>query len=77
MIRIFWPANHTSGTSWDTVAQLCYREDWDRRMVAVSDGHPPLQTWEEQAAKAMRSIRQDCRPSHSKDGFLLGTTRAA
>ena len=70
VMRIYWLANHTAGASWDTVAQLCYREDWDRRMAAVTDGYTPLQTWDDKVATAMRSIHQD---KHlSKEGVPLG-----
>ena len=35
---IFWLANHATGFSWDTVAQLCFREAHDCDMMAVHDG---------------------------------------
>ncbi len=69
-MRVYWLANHTAGASWDTVAQLCYCEDWDLRMAAVTDSYTPLQTWDDKVATAMRSIHQD---KHlSKDGVPLG-----
>jgi hypothetical protein len=69
-MRVYWLANHTAGASWDTVAQLCFREEWDRRMAAVTDGYTPLQSWDDKVAAAMRAIKQD---RHlTKDGVPIG-----
>ena len=70
MMRIYWLANHTTGASWDTVAQLLFREDWDRRMASVTDGYTPIQSWDEKVATAMRVCKQD---RHlSKEGTPFG-----
>jgi hypothetical protein len=70
VMHIYWLANHTAGASWDTVAQLVFREEYDRRMVAVTDGYTPLVSWEEKVAAAMLAIKQD---HHlTKDGVPLG-----
>jgi hypothetical protein len=58
-VRVYWLTNHTAGASWDTVDLLCLREEWDRRMAAVTDGYTPLQSWDNRVAAAMRAIRQD------------------
>ena len=41
MMRIYVLTHHTMGAGWDTVAQLCFREEWDRKMLAVQDGFTP------------------------------------
>jgi hypothetical protein len=70
MIRIYVLAHHTTGACWDTVAQLCFREEWDHKMLAVQDGFTPLKTWEEKVTAAMRLNKQD---KHlSKEGVPLG-----
>jgi len=70
MMCIYVLAHHTTGAGWDTVAQLCYREEWDRKMLAVQDGFVPLRTWEEKVTAAMLWCKQD---KHlSKDGVPLG-----
>jgi hypothetical protein len=69
-MRVYWLANHTAGASWDTVVQLCFREEWDRRMAAVTDGYTPLLSWDDKVASAMRAIKQD---RHiTKDGVPIG-----
>ena len=43
-MHIYVPAHHTTGASWDTVAQLCFREERDRKMLVVQDCSIPLKT---------------------------------
>jgi uncharacterized membrane protein YgcG len=70
MMRIHILAHHTTGASWDTVAQVCFREQWDREMVKVADGFKPLPTWEERVTSAMRACKQD---KHlTKEGVPIG-----
>lgn len=70
MMRIHILAHHTSGASWDTVAQVCFREQWDREMIKVADGFKPLPSWEERVANAMRACKQD---KHlTKEGVPVG-----
>jgi len=70
MMRIHILAHHTSGASWDTVAQVCFREQWDREMIKVADGFKPLPSWEERVANAMRACKQD---KHlTKEGVPIG-----
>ena len=54
MMRIYVLAHHTAGAGWDTVAQLCFLEEWDRKMLAVQDSFTPLKTWEEKVTAIMR-----------------------
>jgi hypothetical protein len=35
MMRIYMLAHHTTGAGWNTVAQLCYRDAWDREMLGL------------------------------------------
>ena len=70
MMRIHILAHHTGGAGWNTVAQLCFRESWDRKMAAVQDGFKPLASWEEKVATAMRLCKQD---KHlTKEGVPVG-----
>ena len=70
MMRIYMLAHHTTGAGWNTVAQLCYREVWDREMLGLQDGFKPLATWEEKVMTAMRLCKQD---KHlTKEGTPMG-----
>jgi len=52
------------------VAQVCFREQWDREMIKVADGFKPLPNWEERIANAMRACKQD---KHlTKEGVPVG-----
>jgi hypothetical protein len=70
MMRIYWLANYTTGANWDTVAQLFHREEYDRRLSAITDGYVPLQSWEDKVATAMRAIKQD--RHFTKEGMPVG-----
>jgi hypothetical protein len=70
MMRIHMLAHHTAGANWNTVAQLCFREEWDRKMLAIQDGFVPLKTWDEKVVTAMRACKQD---KHlTKEGAHIG-----
>ena len=52
------------------MAQVCFREQWDREMIKVADGFKPLPNWEERIANAMRACKQD---KHlTKEGVPVG-----
>jgi hypothetical protein len=70
MMRIHSLAHHTTGAGWNTVAQLCFRENWDRKQVQIQDGFVPLSSWDDKIAAAMRR----CKPEKhlTKEGALLG-----
>ncbi len=54
--------------SWTvTVAQVCFREQWDREMAKVQDGFKPLASWEEKIASTMRICKQN---KHLTQGSL-------
>jgi hypothetical protein len=41
MMRIHILAHHTAGANRNTVAQVCFREQWDHEMAMVQDGSSP------------------------------------
>ena len=75
MMRIYVLAHHTTGASWDTIVQRCFREEWDRKMLSVQDCSTPLKTQEEKVTAATRLCNQD---KHlSKEGVPLGGDSAS
>ncbi len=70
MMSIHSLAHHTTGAGWNTVAQLYFRENWDRKQVQNQDGFVPLSSWDDKIAAAMRRCKQE---KHlTKEGALLG-----
>ncbi len=55
MMHIYVLAHHTSGASWETVAQLCHRNGW----FAVRDCFILLKAWVGKLTAAMRIFKQD------------------
>ena len=54
-MHIYVPAHHTTGASWDTVAQLYFQEEWNSKMLVVQDGFTLLKTWEEKVTAAVQA----------------------
>jgi hypothetical protein len=70
MMLIYMLAHHTSGAGWTTVAQLCFRDAWDREMLGLQDGFKPIASWDEKVTTATRICKQ---VKHlTKDGTPMG-----
>ncbi len=69
-MRIHILAHHTTGAGLNTVAQLCYRDAWDRKVLGLQDGFKPIATWDEKVTAAMHVCKQE---KHlTNDGIPIG-----
>ena len=66
---MFTLATQTQGTSWFTVEQLIYREDFDETKIQYDPFHTPLKSWPDKVAAALAACQQV--DATGKDGAFL------
>jgi len=66
---LFTLATQTQGTSWFTVEQLIYREDFDETKIQYDPFHTPLKSWPDKVAAALAACQHV--DATGKDGAFL------